>query len=86
MQNTRSRQTSDRMKNLSAVAATWDDFTQNTTFHGIRYIFGNGMLLRKYVKLIIQIIFIVQIYEPPSVKHQSQCHDVVTIVIIRGAS
>ena len=34
---------------------TWDDFTQSTTFHGVRYIFQrNHFRLRRYVQLLLQ--------------------------------
>jgi hypothetical protein len=30
-----------------AVTITWEDFTQSTSFHGIRYIFTGGILTRR---------------------------------------
>ena len=32
---------------LTLVALTWEEFTQTTTFHGIRYIFTSGNITRK---------------------------------------
>ena len=33
-------------------AVTWDDFIENTTIHGVRYIFDRGLRIRRFEKAV----------------------------------